>query len=180
MKHLLSFGPRLERPGADHGSLFSAVRWVLFVCFAILAAYLSWPYATLWRIDRAVRTAEAGRLADLVDLNAVRNEIKRKLNKDSASSIDTLSDPFIRWMEDGIRTQGIDAVERLVTLDWVRECLLAHRTNMPDASFLGQITHAFFDTPASFHLSVGREDINPVQVRMKLSGFSWRIAAVYY
>lgn len=156
------------------------LRLSLLVGAAIMTAYLLWPYATLWRLDTAVRSSTPQNLVDLVDLAAVRSELKSKLNKDANSSIDYLSDPFILWLEEGIQAMGGEAVDRLVTLEWIREQLLTHSPPGPDPGFLSQITHAYFDAPDGFRLSIGPEYAHPVQVRLRLDDFSWRIAAVYY
>lgn len=147
---------------------------------ALLAAYLSWPYVTLWRLDAAVRSAGSQRLEDFVDLDAVRTELKRKLNKDMASTIDDLSDPFIRWLDAGIQAMGREVIDRLVTLDWIRERLLAHSPPAQSAGFLSQISQARFEAADGFHLHIGPANADPVKVRMRLEGFSWRIAAVSY
>ena len=80
-----------------------ALKRVSLLTGALLLAYLLWPYAVLWRLDAAVRSANPEDLAALVDLGAVRGEIKRKLNKDADSTIDRLSDRFIGWLQEGIQ-----------------------------------------------------------------------------
>jgi len=157
----------------------TALRRLLMILGLPLLAYLLWPYVTLWRLDAAVRSADPKALDALVDLAAVRDEIKRKLNKDEQSSIERLSDPFIAWLQAGIRTQGNAAVDRLVTLDWVRERLLAR--NAPgETGFLGRVSRAYLDAPDGVRVSIGPADANPIWVRMELQGFSWRVTAVYY
>jgi hypothetical protein len=150
------------------------------VLSVLLLLFLAWPYATLWRIDQAVRDGDMTALAELVDLESVRAEIKKKLNKDADSTIGELSDSFIRWLEQGIGVMGNQAVERLVTLDWVREKLLAHSPGGAGEGFLGQVTYAFFDSPNGFFVRIGPSSGTPVQARSALLGLTWRISAVYY
>jgi hypothetical protein len=135
---------------------------------------------TLWRLDMAARSGNPRDLAVLVDMDAVRGELKRKLNKDADSSIENLSDPFIRWLEDGIRAKGSRAVDELVTLHWVRERLLEHTELPPQGGFMGQVTSARLDGPTSFRLRIGPDGNLPVHVRMRLEGLSWQVSAVYY
>jgi hypothetical protein len=157
----------------------AALRRVALIVGAALVAYLLWPYATLWRLDAAARSSDPEDLAALVDMAAVRDEIKRKLNKDAQSSIERLSDGFIAWLRTGIQTEGSGAVDRLVTLEWVRARLLAH--NRPgEAGFLGRVSRAFFDAPDGLRVGIGPLDADPVWMRMQLHGFAWRVTAVYY
>ncbi|MBS1202053.1 MAG: hypothetical protein H6R22_562 [Chromatiaceae bacterium] len=69
----------------------------VLVPILVLAAYLLWPYLTLWQLDRALIADDRETLAGLVDLSAVRGEIRDKLNKESESAIGTMSDGFIDW-----------------------------------------------------------------------------------
>jgi hypothetical protein len=156
-----------------------ALRLALLCALALLLAYLVSPYAALWRLDRAVRDHDPAALAARVHLQAVRSEIKKKLNKDTDSTIGTLSDPFIQWLEEGIRATGSDAVDRLVTLDWVVQRLLAHADDARDG-FLGEISYAFFDAPDGFRVRIGSEPENQVHLRLQLSGRHWRLSALYY
>lgn len=157
-----------------------AARLFAVAIAAALLAFLFWPYLTIWRLDSATRSTDPADLAGLVDMESIRNEIKKKLNKDSASSIDTLSDPFIRWLEEGIQLMGSEAVDRLVTQEWVRTRLLAHSGPGDDQGFLGQVTYAFFEIPDGFRLRIGEPHDDPVEVRLQLSGVSWRITALYH
>ena len=152
-------------------------RLVLLPTLAVLLLYLAWPYFTLWQLDQALVCGDAAALVRLVDLAAVRDEIKRKLNKDSASAIGDLSDPFIRWLEAGIQAAGSGAVDQLVTLDWIREQLLA---NVAGKGLLPRLSFAFFDAPDGFRLTVDGSGGNPVHARLTLGNAAWRVSALYY
>jgi hypothetical protein len=152
-------------------------RWGLTLVVAALA-YLAWPYLALWDLDRAVADADPQALAPRVDIEAVRDEIRRKLNKDAPSSIGKLSDPFIQWLNQGIRRLGTGALDEVVTLDWVRERLRAGP--QPDRGLLHQVSYAFFDSPRGFRVRLGAPGQPQVYLRMTLQGLRWRITAVYY
>jgi len=155
------------------------LRRVLLSALALLLVYMASPYAALWRLDRAVRDQDPAALAALVHLEGIRGEIKQKLNKDADSTIGALSDPFIRWLEEGIKATGSDAVDRLVTLDWVAQRLLEPAAEAR-GGFLGEVSYAFFDAPDGFRVRIGSEPENPVHLRLRLSGLHWRVAAIYY
>lgn len=172
-RRILLRPPRARRAGrTSHFALLPAA--------ALLLVYLASPYVALWRLNQAVRADDPAALAVLVDLEAMRHEITRKLNKDAQSTLGTLSDGFIGWLEGGIQSLGSDAVDRLVTLDWVRQRLLAHTPGSARDGFLGEIDHAFFDAPASFRLHIGPPGAGQVQARLALRGFGWRISALWY
>ena len=152
-------------------------RWSLALVLAALA-YLAWPYLALWDLDRAIADADPQALAARVDIGSVRDEIRRKLNKDAPSSIGRLSDPFILWLDQGIRRLGTGALDELVTLDWVRERL--RTASPPGLGLLHQVSYAFFDSPRGFRVRLGASGQAQVHLRMTLQGLRWRITAVYY
>jgi len=166
-------GLRLWRP-SRHTRL---KRWGFALILASLV-YLAWPYLALWDLSRAVADAGPDVLAARIDLAAVRGELRNKLNKDSSSTLGKLSDPFILWLERGIRRLGTGALDELVTVDWVRERLTAN--SPPGQGFLPQVSYAFFDSPAGFAVRLGAPGQAPVHFRMALQGFQWRVTAVYY
>lgn len=152
----------------------------ILVVVALLTVFLTWPYVTVWRLDQAVRNDDTAALSELVDLEAVRGEIKKKLNKDADSTIGDPSNSFIRWLQDGIQTLGGAALDQLVTLSWVRERLQGGRVGDDSEGFLGVVTYAFFDAPDGFVVRIGSAMDAPVHVRLALRGWHWRVTAVYY
>ncbi len=166
-------GLRLRRP-ARHAAL---ERWGFAFILACVVG-LAWPYLALWDLSRAVADPDPKVLAARIDLETVRAEIGRKLNKDSPSVIGKLSDPFIQWLEGGIRRLGTGALDELVTLDWVRGRLTAN--SPPGQGFLPQVSYAFFDSPNGFEVRLGAPGQAPVHFRMALQGLRWQITAVYY
>lgn len=151
---------------------------ILALPLLLLLCYLAWPYATLWRLDRALRGNDRATLARLVDLDAVRAEIARKLNKDLKSSLGPPSDAFIAWLEQGIRRNGTAALERRIDLDWVRERLLSR--SPPGQGLRPALTRAFFDDPLRFSVRLGPAEGSPVMVRLALDGRGWRVTALYH
>ena len=141
--------------------------------------YGAWPYYGLWRLSQATASGDPQALAEWVDLAAVRADIIRRLNKDLAGPEVGISNEFIAWLQDGIRRLGKDAVDRLVTLDWVRQRLLAHSPEGARNGFLGQVTYAFFEGPARFLVRIGDLGEQPVHLRLRLEGSGWRLVALY-
>jgi hypothetical protein len=170
----------LDEPREKRRPIAPLLGLVLLLGMVFLLAFLAWPYVTLWQIDRAARSDDVAALSELVDLDAIRGEIKKKLNKETDSAIGDLSDSFIRWLQEGIQTLGSDAVERLVPLHWVRERLFVYNLGDGGEGFLGQITYAFYDAPDGFAVRIGPTADTPTRLRLTLDDLRWRISAVYY
>jgi hypothetical protein len=155
------------------------MKTLITLLLLVACAFVAWPYYHLWRLDQAVAMNDPAALSRQVDLEAVRQQIKRRLNKEVHSAVGDVSNAFADWLQDGIRRMGDQAVERLVTLEWVREQLLSKNRPGDAAGFIDHIDYAFFDRPDGFLVRIGRLDEDPVHLRLTLKDFAWRISAVY-
>lgn len=166
-----------RRPLGTIGGPRLAVTRLLIPLLALLA-YLAWPYLTVWRLERALTRNDQDALATLVDLDAVRDEVRRRLNKESSSAIGPVSDQFVAWLEQAIRRGGTAAVEQQIDLDWVRGRLLSHA---PEGRGLTKaLERAFFDDPWHFSLRIGAPGSAAVHARLSLQGTRWRLTALSF
>ncbi len=149
---------------------------LLIVC---LLAFVAWPYYHLWRLNQAVVANDRQSLEQLVDLRAVRDQIKRRLNKEVDSAVGDVSNAFVDWLQDGIQRMGGDAVNRLVTLEWVREQLLSKSPVGVEPGFIDQTSYAFFDRPDRFLVRIGVLGDEPVHFHLSLVGAGWRMTSLY-
>lgn len=149
---------------------------ILILC---LAAFVAWPYYHVWRLDQAAILDDRAELNRLVDLEAVRDQIERRLNKEVNSAVGEVSNAFVDWLQTGIQLMGSEAVERMVTLDWVREQLLSKTGSGGQSGFVDQISYAFFDRPTGFLVRIGELGEDPVHFRLTLEGAGWRVTALY-
>ncbi len=147
--------------------------------FLFILAFLIWPYTAVYRLDRALAQHHRQTLAEMIDIESVREQIKRKLNKNLDSSIGNVSNGFIDWLQDGIQKLGSDAIDQMVNTDWVAAQLRSHNPNPNEGGIFGQLSYAFFDGPDRLLLRIGELDDNPVHAHLKLEGSQWRITAVY-
>ena len=155
-----------------------AVRRSLLLLLILLIGHAAWPYATLWRLHRAVARDDAATLAALVDLPALRATLACRLNKDCASPIDDLSDAFIDWLDAGIRRHGVLVLDDLVTLDWVRERLPRH-AGLADG-LLPRLSQARFRGPCVVQVRLGDPvETAPVTLHLRLGWNGWRVTALY-
>ncbi|MGB5733471.1 MAG: DUF2939 domain-containing protein [Thiohalocapsa sp.] len=139
---------------------------------------LIWPYVDLWRLNELVLHRPAPALARLVDIDSVRNQILRRLNKDAESSIGQVSDPFIEWIERSIRVPGNKDLEQSVTLEWLHALLAARGSG--DRGFLPAVRYAFYSPPNGFLVRIGAADQEPIFLRMRLGLLGWRFTAAYH
>ena len=151
----------------------------VFVSILCLMAYVAWPYYYVWCLDQAVIVDDREALERLVDLAAVREQMKRRVNKEVEGTVGDVSNAFVDWLQDGIRRLGSGAVDRLVTLEWVREQLLSKTRSYQRPGFVDQISYAFFERPDGFLLRIGELGEDPVHVRLSLTGATWRVTALY-
>ena len=150
----------------------------LAATLALLLLYGVSPYATLWRLNQAVTRDDASALARLVDLDAVRAEIRQRLDKDHVSAIGPVSDAFVEWMDAGIRRHGADAPEALVTLDWVRDQLESVRS-LGSWPWPGQVS-GFFAGWRAFETRIERPRGSPLRLGLRLGRAGWRVAVLYH
>lgn len=168
--------------------LAAARRWQFYrrpaqrLLVATLAAtlvYGAWPYATLWSLNQALVQHDRAAIAELVDLMAIRREITQRLNKDHMKgAADSLSDDFIRTLESEIRHHGTNAVNVMVTLDWVSDHLASKSRDA--RGFLPELTYGFFDGPTDFKAHLGRSGMRQVNLRLHLEGVRWRLIMLAY
>lgn len=151
----------------------------LYALILLLLTFLVWPYTVIYRLDRAMQTDDREAIVQLVDIDSIQQQIKRKMNKDVETTIGDVSNSFVEWLQNGIQRLGNDAIENLVTTDWVLAELRSHNPDIRHGGFIGQLRYAFFDGADSLLLRIGDLDDNPVHARLTLNGLEWRITAIY-
>jgi len=155
------------------------MKTLIAILLLFLAAFVAWPYYHVWRLDQAVIANDQAALADLVEITKVREEIKRRLNKEVDSTVGEVSNTFVDWIQQGIQRMGSEAVDKLVTLDWVREQLLSKSAPQDPPGFRHLISYAFFDSPSGFLVRIGELGEEPVHFRLSLQAGVWRMTALY-
>jgi hypothetical protein len=140
--------------------------------------WLVWPYLSLWQLDRLAARDQPEALVAVVDIEAVRDQIRRRLNKDADSVIGQVSDPFIDWISAALKQPGPDALDRQVSIEWLHG-LLRERT-ADDDSVLGQVGWAFFSSPTDFLVRVDGEATTPLFLHLRPGLPGWKVIAAYY
>ncbi|NCA68765.1 MAG: DUF2939 domain-containing protein [Sphingobacteriia bacterium] len=170
-----------ERPAPRPHAAARLPRWLTRLAlglFATAVIYGIWPYAMLWRLNQVVVAADETQLAKLVDLDAIRTEIAHALDKDRINPIGPLSDPFIGWLEDGLRDHGVAVLDERVTLSWVQTQLATQIST--EQGLWSSIDWAFFEGPAHLRVRLVRPGMPPMTFRLSRVGAGWRITMLFF
>jgi hypothetical protein len=155
------------------------MKLLLYAFVLFLLGFLAWPFTVIYRLDQALQVNDREAIEQLVDIESIQQQIKRKMNKEVESSIGDVSNSFVEWLQNGIQELGNDAIEHMVTTDWVIAELRSHNADPRRGGFMEQLSYAFFDGPDSLLLRIGELDANPVHARLTLGDLEWRITAIY-
>jgi hypothetical protein len=155
-------------------------RWpVLATCVALGAAYLGYPYATLYRLDTAVRHSDASTLKSLVDWYAVREGLKEDicdmvLDQPAKSQASTELAPFGSSF---VRGMTGNALDRTVTPETLVSMIRAGETAAPGDA---RVAWAFFENPTEFAVKLHASGVaQPIRLVMELQGLSWKVRRVW-
>jgi hypothetical protein len=159
-------------------------RWpVLATCVALGAGYLGYPYATLYRLDSAVRQSDAATLRSLVDWYAVREGLKEDIcdmvldepaNARPSNELAPFGAGFVHGMTG-------NALDRTVTpetfVSMIQAGGAAARAGVPvNAS----VEWAFFENPTQFSVQLRAASLaEPIRLVMELRGLSWKVRRVW-
>ncbi|MBK1621347.1 hypothetical protein CKO42_23620 [Lamprobacter modestohalophilus] len=163
-------------------------RWALLALLITSCLYLVSPYITLWRLNFITVNGPTSALSSVVNIEAVHEQIQRRLNKEHDSAIGEVSDAFIDWIQEAIRRDGADALSHTVTLSWLRQLLLTHAEG--GDGFRPAIHYAFYTSPTGFRVQIGDQtpspegtqepQTTPVHLRLGRTWLGWRVIAAYY
>ena len=159
-----------------------AVKYVagllLFTCLALLA----WPYLYVYRLDAAIGARDLTSLERLVDLKAIRAQVKTDLDKEVDGTIGSDGGRVGRWLKQGIKLVSDSAIDANIDMQWVMTSLSQRPTEPPQArtSLIGDVSYAFFEAPDRFMVRLGELGADPVHVQMNLQEDRvWRVVAIY-
>ena len=164
-------------------------KWTLLaMVLGIGAAYVAYPYATLYRLGSAIQSADASTLESLINWPAVREGIKEDVCDLAAAApagnTDADLPPFGASFMRGIASSAIDQAVTPQAL------LAVAATRVPGSEVPGadgpprgadvHVNWAFFDSPTTFLVSLrapGQAD--PIKLEMGLRHGEWRVQRVW-
>jgi hypothetical protein len=155
-------------------------KWPIFAGVLVLgAAYLAWPYATLYRLDSAARRADVGTLRSLVDWYSVREGLKEDICDmvlDEPSN-DRPSNELAPFGASFVRGMTGNALDRTVTPETF---VSMARTGDALPRTGGHVQWAFFESPTQFAVELRTADAaEPIRLVMELHGLRWRVQRVF-
>jgi hypothetical protein len=162
-------------------------KWLLAGAI-LLAAYIGYPYLTLYWIDQALFTDNARALERLVDFPQVRTALKAEVKlavlerAHEAAEKRPILGIFGAALAGLLAPALVDsAVDEMVTPDAIldNETVVEHRRE--GKSFVDFVTYAFFASPTEFTVDLKdpeKPDSPTVTAIMELTGFRWRVVAV--
>lgn len=150
--------------------------------FVLIVVFVVWPYYHLYRLDNALGKDDMNALSQLVDIEAVRANYKRRLERGIGMQ-DQSQHPgsAMHWLQQNMRRLGEVALEQTITLEWIRDNLkeaAAAATDKRPAYFLAGVDFAFFESWDSFIVRLGELGAGASHVRMRLKGSEWRITDI--
>lgn len=164
------------------------MRKIFLVLAILLAAYIGYPYLTLYWLDQALLTDDKQALENLVDFPQVRADLKSDVKGQVLGKADEIAEkrPIL-----GIFGQALtklfapdlvdSAVDGMVTPEAVlsNPTVVEHREK--NESFVDFVTYAFFASPTRFTFDLKdpeKPDSLTVTAIMALDGFRWRVVGV--
>ena len=158
------------------------LKYVVTLVLFTLLALLAWPYIYVYRIDAAVGARDTVALERLVDLTAVRAQVKSDLDKEVSGTLGNDGGRVVRWLKEGIKLVSDSAIDANIDMEWVLHSLSQRPTDPPQVreSLMGDISYAFFEAPDRFMVRLGELGADPVHIEMALQDDKVSRAAAIY
>lgn len=155
-------------------------RWpVLAVLAGMGAGYLGYPYATLYRLDRAMRGSDAEALTALVDWHAVREGLKEDicdmvLDETPATKA---SDELPAFGASFVRGVTGSMLEQTINPEAVASMTRPGADEPPPDA---RVSSAFFEHPTRFSFDIRADGApEPIHVEMHLRNLRWQVRRVW-
>lgn len=145
--------------------------------------YGLWPYYTIFRLDAALAVSEPRAIAPYVDLPAIQQHYKQRLERDVNGFVPQGSgdsERVIAWLAENLTRLGDGALSQAITIEWVRNALrdaAARGTDSRPAYFTGAIDFAFFESWNRFVIRLGKLG-GETHVVLGLDGSHWRVTDI--
>ncbi|MCP5140946.1 MAG: DUF2939 domain-containing protein [Gammaproteobacteria bacterium] len=150
---------------------------LLFTLILLAAlAWIAYPYLHVYRLGMALKDNDRAAIAELVDVDAVRNDQRTRMEQRANQAIGKGDDPISKLLRDGASILGAAAIDTTVDQTWVRK-QLTDGGKLPD--MITRVDYAFFDAWNSFVVRVGELGDNPLHFRMAFADWRWRVVALY-
>lgn len=164
------------------------MRRVILLLVILLAAYIGYPYLTLYWLDRALLTDDKESLTRLVDFPKVQANLKGEVQGQVLGKADEFAEKrpilgaFGQALAKLFAPDLVDsAVDSMVTPEAILNNDIVAEHRRKDESFANFVTYAFFASPTEFTFDLKdpeKPDSLTLTAVMELTGFRWRVVAV--
>lgn len=152
----------------------------ILLLFTALAVF-GWPYLYLWRLDGAVAAQDIGALSRLVDLPALRSQVKENFQREVDDTVGHQGGRVTRWLKQGLQVASDKVIDASMDMQWVMDTLRTRPGDPPTprASLLDDVSYAFWESTDSFLVRLGALDAEPMHIRLERQDDLWRVVAIY-
>ncbi len=156
------------------------MKYVIIIALLATTLFGGWPYFTMYRLDKAVVVNDPAALSELIDMDAVRDNIKNGIDSEVGASM-TGTGKVGAWIQGGLADLTGNAVDKVIDLAWARATLAEVPVQPPRSgpSFLDHVSFAFFESLDQFAFRIGELGNDPVHVRLRLGESGWRVVAIF-
>jgi hypothetical protein len=156
------------------------LRWIALGGLLVVAAYGAYPYATLYRLDRALEAHDTATLDAIIDWPSLRSHLRDDILAQAASRL-------LPGDKDEARQFGVSLLSAFgaALIDAAAQGLLTsealarvyeERRRAGERTLLHSIDFAFFRALTSFDVEITtRREGTSLRFRMMLEGFEWRV-----
>lgn len=164
------------------------MRRLVLTLLILLAAYVGYPYLTLYWLNQALLTDDKQTLAKIVDFPRVRADLKADVKSDvyaktrEAAEKRPILGAFGEALAKLLAPSLVDStVDTMVTPEAILDSPTVVEHRKSDESFFDFVSYAFFASPTTFQFDLKdpeKPDSPMVTAIMALSGFRWRVVGI--
>ncbi len=152
------------------------MRWIMRLLVLAMIGYLALPYYSLYRLDHALAANDTLQLNRYIDLDQVRSGLKRGLRIEGSGQQEGMASRIFRGTANSMSAFTVD---RVATLDWVRQQLSGAGGEQEALSLFESLDHAFFESPNRFLVRLGELSGDHLFFMMRREGLVWRVTELY-
>jgi len=151
------------------------MKYINFLIFLAIMAYIGSPYYHLYQMNSAVNNNNKAAFAEMIDIDSIRKIHKDNIAWKTQQIVPQQGQGNIisQMARQGAKILGNAAVDTMIDANSI---LASLRQASP---IWDQVSYAFFESPTRFTVRIGKLGRNPIFVQMTLQDWNWRITGIY-
>ena len=144
--------------------------------FIIVLVFLGYPYTQIYFLNEAAKNNDHTELANLVNLETVKDNHKHALEYSVKNNVDMNATPNILSdiMTEGAGLAGT-VMASTINYDWISQ----HLQGENGRTLIQDMTFAFFESPTRFTIRIRELRENPIHIQMELKDWKWQVVGIY-